>query len=49
MNKYEILIENNKPIPFPYLTFKDDQYSEFMTSIMKTLEIRYYSQDYAIA
>jgi glutathione peroxidase-family protein len=49
VTQYEIMIEKNEPIPFPYLTFKNDTYSEFMTSIMRNLEILYYPQDTVLA
>jgi len=29
-------------IEFPFMTFQNDKYSEFMTQIMKNLEVRYY-------
>jgi len=32
-----------KNLEFPYLTYSDDKYSNFMTSIMKSLEVRRYN------
>jgi len=49
MNIYEMKIENNEKILFPMLTFDNDVYSEFMISIMRSLEINYITKDSTIA
>ena len=36
-------------IKFPFLTFMDDNYSEFMTLLMQNLEVRYFDAGDSIA
>jgi len=43
------MLEQNKPIPFPFLTFYNDRYCEFMIQIMRSLDIDYQFQDVLIA
>ena len=43
------MIENNEKINYPMLTFDNDIYSEFMISIMRSLEINYIHKDEMIA
>ena len=49
MTHYEIKLERKEPIQYPFLTFNDDLYSEFMIQIMRSLEIDYQNRDVLIA